>query len=253
MHVFGAAERYPLAPDRSYTPQPCSIADYRVLMKALGIARAVLVQPSVYGNDHSALLDALNSDRDAYRGIAVPSARAGDDELDDMHAAGVRGIRLNLVNPQGLSIDDALALMARTAALGWHLQVQSIGASAVLDLLERTDATIVIDHFGRSTDAGQIAALHDALSSDRCFVKLSAPYRLAEPAHAASIARDLIDRHPSKLLWASDWPHGELRGPTPFDADLVAALHAWAPDAPTLRRICVDNPARLYDAARTAR
>ncbi|HEX7438393.1 MAG TPA: amidohydrolase family protein, partial [Caldimonas sp.] len=51
---------------------------------------------------------------------------------------------------------------------------------------------------------------------------------------------------PERLLWASDWPHSERTQSTPHDADLVDLLAVWVPDAATRRRICVDNPARLY-------
>ena len=35
------------------------LSEYRKLLKVLGLERAVLVQPSVYGTDNTALLDAL--------------------------------------------------------------------------------------------------------------------------------------------------------------------------------------------------
>src|SRR3546814_15843274 len=59
MHVFGPRSRYKLDARRSYTPHESPLAQYRAVMCALGIERAVLVQPSVYGTDNTALLDAL--------------------------------------------------------------------------------------------------------------------------------------------------------------------------------------------------
>ncbi|RVC59175.1 MAG: hypothetical protein EOS65_21645 [Mesorhizobium sp.] len=56
-HVFASA--CPLDPARGYTPAMVTVADYRRVMEAYGIDRAVLVQPSVYGFDNSALLSAL--------------------------------------------------------------------------------------------------------------------------------------------------------------------------------------------------
>ena len=56
----------------------------------------------------------------------------------------------------------------------------------------------------------------------------------------------LVAANPSRLVWGSDWPHTELRATTPHDADLVDLLVATLPDAATLRRVCVDNPASLY-------
>ncbi|TIX70714.1 MAG: hypothetical protein E5V30_12820 [Mesorhizobium sp.] len=56
-HVFASA--CPLDPARGYTPAMVTVQDYRRVMDAFGIDRAVLVQPSVYGFDNSALLSAL--------------------------------------------------------------------------------------------------------------------------------------------------------------------------------------------------
>src|SRR5207253_1862810 len=59
IHAIGAVEHFPLAQDRSYTPAVAPIATYVALMDELGLAQAVLVQPSIYGIDNRALLDAL--------------------------------------------------------------------------------------------------------------------------------------------------------------------------------------------------
>src|SRR4051812_23107325 len=71
-HVFGAQSRYPMDSRRSYTPHECTLDDYRQVMRAVGIARAVIVQPSVYGNDNTATLDALREGGPQFRAIAVP-------------------------------------------------------------------------------------------------------------------------------------------------------------------------------------
>jgi hypothetical protein len=44
LHVFGPHARYPLDARRNYTPHECSLEDYRQVMQAVGIERAVLVQ-----------------------------------------------------------------------------------------------------------------------------------------------------------------------------------------------------------------
>jgi hypothetical protein len=93
LHVFGDPRIYPLSPARGYTPHPCSLVQYQALMRALGVERAVLVQPSVYGTDNSALLDALKEGGPAFRGVVVPPADIDDAGLQRMHDAGVRGFR----------------------------------------------------------------------------------------------------------------------------------------------------------------
>jgi predicted TIM-barrel fold metal-dependent hydrolase len=258
-HVFGDRGRYPLDPRRNYTPHVGTLADHGAMMAACGIERAVLVQPSVYGTDNACLLDALReaaSDGDAVRGVVVPDAAASDEELLAMDALGVRGIRLNLVNPQMLALDDAIALCTRMRPCGWHLQVHLMlaadGAATLARLADRIDVPIVVDHFGRpAAGAALPSLLLELVASGRVWVKLSASYRVSAhpgPAHpdVAPLVDALVAANPGRLLWGSDWPHTELHGATPHDADLVDELVSWLPDAALLRRVCVDNPAALY-------
>ena len=51
---------------------------YRRFMAALGIERAVLVQPSIYGQDNRAMLDALREGGGNFRGVVVPRPDLGD-------------------------------------------------------------------------------------------------------------------------------------------------------------------------------
>ena len=71
-HVFGAQSRYPMDARRSYTPHDATLDDYRRVMRAIGVERGVIVQPSVYGTDNRATLDALRAGGSAFRAIAVP-------------------------------------------------------------------------------------------------------------------------------------------------------------------------------------
>ena len=258
-HVFGDRARYPFDARRNYTPHRATLDDYRAVMNACGIDRAVLVQPSVYGNDNRCLLDALREAGGAvgaFRGVVVPDPAASDDELLAMDALGARGVRLNVVNPRMLGIDDALALCARMRPRGWHLQVHLMlagdGAATLAEIVDRSDVPIVVDHFGRpAAGAALPSLLLELVASGRVWVKLSAPYRIgarSAPAHAgvAPLVDALVAANPGRLLWGSDWPHTELHADVPHDADLVDLLASWLPDAATLRRVCVDNPAQLY-------
>ena len=59
MHIVGAPDRYPFARNRSYATVPAGVADYRKVMAATGIGRAVVIQPSFYGTDNRCTIDAL--------------------------------------------------------------------------------------------------------------------------------------------------------------------------------------------------
>src|SRR5262245_61726437 len=58
-HIGGPTASYPYSEQRIYTPPDALIADYDRLLDALGIERAVLVQPSFYAADNRAMLAAL--------------------------------------------------------------------------------------------------------------------------------------------------------------------------------------------------
>ena len=119
VHVFDAA-----APARAghYTPGTRSLADIEAIAAQHGIGHLVLVQPSAYGTDNSVMLRALLQQPGRHRGIAVVDADIRDAQLDAMHAAGVRGVRFNLVSPVGNDAADLMALAPRLAERGWHAQ-----------------------------------------------------------------------------------------------------------------------------------
>lgn len=257
VHAIGAVDRFPLSPARGYTPAPAPIEHYVALMSQLGIARAVLVQPSIYGSDNRAMLDALARFPERFRGVAVVAPAITDGELRALHDAGVRGVRANLLNPGGLSWADALDLARRFARLGWHLQIQiDVSTFERFDDIARSPVDVVVDHMGYMP-AGKGAAepgfqrLLDLVAAGCCWVKLSGAYRMADwqrtgydPVHP--LARGLIAANPDRMLWASDWPHTDLRSGMPDDGDLLNLLDDWADDDATRDAILVRNPAMLY-------
>jgi hypothetical protein len=58
-HVFGPGDKFPYSGKRTYTPPDAPAERLRALHEMLGIARVVLVQASVHGQDNSAMLDAI--------------------------------------------------------------------------------------------------------------------------------------------------------------------------------------------------
>jgi predicted TIM-barrel fold metal-dependent hydrolase len=272
-HVFGPAKRYPLSDQRVYTPDDASIASLLALQQALKMDRVVIVHPSPYGADNRCSVDAVRQLGSRARGVMVIDADTSDRELQEMHAAGVRGVRVNLETGGVHDPGQAGALLrqaaARVAPLGWHVQTYTTLAviAALADTIAALPVTLVIDHFGRAEAARGIAqpgfaALLGLVASGKAYVKLSAPHRLGttpDDGATAELARALIAANPERMLWASDWPHpnGQKRGVKDRDAiepfapiDDGRALNrfaGWAGSAEMIRRILVDNPARLYD------
>ena len=96
-HICGPAARFPFSPTRSYTPPDSGVDDFFALQERLGLSRAVLVQASCHGTDNRAMVDALHRAEGRFAGVAMIDESFTDDELAELHAAGVRGTRFNFV------------------------------------------------------------------------------------------------------------------------------------------------------------
>jgi predicted TIM-barrel fold metal-dependent hydrolase len=273
VHVFGTAAEYPFLAGRGYTPPPAGVDELLALQNTLSLSRVVIVQPSVYGADNSCTLDGMRQlGPERARGVAVIDAKTTAAALKDMHAAGIRGVRVNLetggqTDPD-LSRRNLAAAVRRVAPLGWHVQVYTRLSviEALHDDIMKLDVPVVFDHFGGAQASGGteqpgFAALLALVRAGKAYVKVSGHYRSSAKAPAfddvAPLARALIAANPDRIVWGTDWPHPhhaepgkELSELTPsFDIDdglALAQLPRWAPTAATRRKILVDNPARLY-------
>lgn len=258
IHVYGDPAVYPLDAGRVYDPFEATLDDALAMHRTLGIARAVIVQPTAYGTDHRLLLDSLRR-TPQNRGTAIVDDTLGDAELERLHAAGVRGARFNFTARMGaIPTPDAFERsIRRIAELGWHAKIRSSGAELVEHeaLLRRLGVTVVIDHMGHldlraGVDQPAARLVVDLLREHGWWIMLSnADKQLAPPwDDAVPLARAFIEAAPDRVLWATDWPHmGFVDRPAPNDADLLELLYRYADDdAEVLERILVDNPERLY-------
>jgi len=257
-HVF--VDGYPLIPDRGYNPPESNLGDMLAMHEKLGIDRVVFTQPSVYGTDNSAILDAAAQIPEQARVVVAVDGDVTDDDLEELHARGARGIRLNLDNTGGMpmELDQVPPLAKRVATLGWHVEFLFAGHElpGLLPLLRSLDAPISIGHFGYmpaqdGVGSPPFQALLDLVGEGDTWVKLSAPNRLGVGdlppwPDVVPLARALIEANPDRMLWATDWPHPNKFGDQPNDADLLEQLELWAPDEEMRRRILVDNPTVLY-------
>ena len=256
-HVFAPLSEAAMVAARAYTPPPAPLEAYRHMLSILGIQRAVIVQPSVYGTDNRVTMAAVRAYGRDCRAVVVVDPGIVEAELKAMDAAGARGVRLNLQYAGGVGLDAAAALARRIAPLGWHLQLL-LDARDLPDLLPAIRALpveVVVDHMGHMSAAHGIdhpgfRALLEALAGGRCWVKLSGNYRITAAGapydDAIPFARALVAANPERCVWGTDWPHPALEAPMPNDADLLDALAAQVPDEAARARILVDNPARLY-------
>src|SRR5579863_834244 len=78
VHIIGPQSKYPMTPNRPYTPPEATVAQLKAMHARLGIVRTVLVQPSFYGTDNSCMLDALAQLGDSARAVAVIALNTPD-------------------------------------------------------------------------------------------------------------------------------------------------------------------------------
>jgi 2-pyrone-4,6-dicarboxylate lactonase len=258
-HIFGDPRRYPYVPNRRYTPAAAGIDEYRAVLGALGLERAVIIQPTIY-TDNQITIDALAASGGKWRGIAVLDRHVSESELQRLHEAGFRGVRFHPKRGNPASLENLEAVCERIAPFGWHAQfhLDAKDLSEIGSRMEKLPVACVIDHIGHMAPAAS-ADLQDPgflmllrwLKEEQAWVKLSAPNRFGDPVlpypSVTPFAQALAAANPRRVVWASDWPHSSYKGRMPNDADLLDLLAVWVPDDATRNGILVDNPARLYD------
>ncbi|ONG50239.1 2-pyrone-4,6-dicarboxylate hydrolase [Pseudoroseomonas deserti] len=245
-------------------PSPgMTLADYRLLQRRLGVARAVLVQAKHHGTDPACLLDALAQLGEDGRGIAVLTPeQATPALLRKLHDAGVRGLRFSLWNPadQLVTLEMLRPLVAKIAPLGWHAQIHMTGPQIVEAeaILANLPCPIVFDHMARlpvaeGPDHAGFGVVARLLARGDVWVKLSGAYLNtatgAPYADAGRIARAFVAEAPDRMVWGSDWPHVTEKTHKPDDAQLIDLLTDWAGSDAGAARILRDNPAQLYGFA----
>lgn len=261
MHIFGPLDLYPCVAHPHYTLPDGTLDQFHDVMRVLGLRRFVIVQPSFYGTDNRCLIDNLKAAGSAARGVVMIEPDAPDELLRDYHAAGVRGVRLDLFKRAALPLAEIRAyidtMAAKVAPIGWHLQFYAPGyiVRDLIDYLATLEIDYVIDHMGymleedglTEADFDRLLAL---MKQGRCWIKLSAPYRLAKKRGmdaVNAIAKAIVAAAPERAIWGSDWPHIPEGGRD--TGELLNLLAIWAPDPAVRKQILTDNPKKLLGFA----
>jgi predicted TIM-barrel fold metal-dependent hydrolase len=277
LHVFGPPGLYPLRPGLAGAPWSATWDAYHAAAGRLGLARHVLVQPSLYGEDNSCLIDTLmTAGPGRARGVVMLGDEApGDGKLEKWHALGVRGVRVNCfpltqavhsvaggggAGPQQGWADAARPRIERCGAiareLGWHLDLLAPGwlVNELLPTLRELEVDFVLAHLGMFPAArgpgqpGFRALLGLLAEGGQCWIKLSGPYRISQAtgfSDVAPMAAALLAAAPDRLIWGSDYPHLSF-GDQVSLAEMMTLLDRLVPDAADRARVLVHNPARLY-------
>ncbi|SKA71429.1 Predicted metal-dependent hydrolase, TIM-barrel fold [Thiothrix eikelboomii] len=257
-HVFGPHAIFPYSDKASYWPPDADKHALKRLHDKLGIERAVLVQASCHGTDNRAMIDAIKSSKGAYRGVCIANDSFSENDFQDLHDGGVRGVRFNFVKHLGgaPNLDSMKTVLERVKPLGWHLVIH-VNAEDVISYAEFFDALdmdIVVDHMGRvptTEGVGQQAykILLERMQRDNWWMKVCGSERISmgPPFYdAVPFAQGFIELAPERILWGTDYPHPNIKKHMPNDADLLDLVPLIARDPAIQKKILVDNPARLY-------
>ncbi|WP_432561704.1 amidohydrolase family protein [Kineococcus sp. SYSU DK003] len=266
-HVFGPAAQFPFAPERKYTPCDASKEQLFALRDHLGVSRNVVVQATCHGADNSAMVDVLRSSAGRARGVATVRPDVTDEELRELHEAGVRGIRFNFLKRlvDGSPRDDLATIARRIAPLGWHVVVyfEAAELEELEGFFETLPVPLVIDHMGRPDVTAPVTGPEFSrflrfVDRTAAWVKVSCPERLSvsgPPAlngerHAyldvLPFSRRVVEEFGDHVLWGTDWPHPNLTDHMPDDGLLVDHVPLLARTGQAQRLLLVENPMRLY-------
>jgi predicted TIM-barrel fold metal-dependent hydrolase len=273
VHVFGPAANYPYMEGRTYTP-PNALPENAVkMLRTLGMEHVVLIQPSIYGTDNSRMLDAMTTFGEMARGVAVVKDNVRKAELERLHIAGIRGLRLNVATVKPGDAEELVRRMIHLARricdLDWHLElnVSPHLLEALVPVAKRLPVNIVFDHMAQ-IPADEVPghpglnAVQRMLRTGRCWVKLSGPYRVSQKGghyeDVGQLAMALIEANPERIVWGSDWPHTPPHSHYPVPGGMISPfrqlntgqlldlLPDWVPDEFVRYRILVGNPKQLY-------
>lgn len=257
-HIFERG--LPMVAGRRYSPDyDATLSDYLKQLDTHGTSHGVLVQPSFLGTDNSYLVAALKAQPKRLRGIIVVEPAIPGEKLSEFAAAGVVGIRLNLV---GTELPDLRkgpwpAFLGRIQRLNWLVEVQRDAKDLpqiVAPLIE-FGVNIVVDHFGRpdptlGVDDPGFRYLLSVAPTRKVWMKLSGSYRNGVNGRGEAIADTAVPLllnafGTTQLLWGSDWPHTQFERVTSYGA-ARAQLNRWVASDTARSAILRTTPAALY-------
>jgi len=265
-HVFGDPARFPYRdPKLRYQPPIAPLADYLARARRIGIERFVFVQPSAYLRDNSCQLEAMAQMGSACRGIVDIDEDAPDNVFESLHRQNVRGVRINVspIYPREEGLVERLLprinlLEKRCLAFGWHLDFLLPGwlTEALLPRIAELEVHYSLAHLGmfQAADGPDQPGFQKLLKlletgSGHGWIKLTGFYRISrKPPHYENVApmmQALASVAPDRLIWGSDDPHLSFAHET-GTITLYNLMCQWAGSDALIRKILVDNPAKLY-------
>lgn len=266
-HIFGPPHKFPFAETRRYEPAIGPVENYWKVQEITGLSRGIAVQPTAHGFDNAAIMNAVARSDGKMRAVIRFNEKFSDADLEKLHEDGARGARFSLMSDRPGSIANLEAALPRMEKLGWSLVLHVEPDHFVdnIDIIRNIPIPTIVDHMARCKpkDGGMnhpaFGTLLELLRDDRFWVKIASVDKISASRQAVvesglpyadtiPMGEAVIAAAPDRVIWGSDWPHGNTFNPgqVPNEGDLLDVLGAMAPHDGQRRKILVDNPTRLY-------
>ena len=238
--------RFPVQENQGFMPPSFPVEAYRERTRQLGIAGGCVVSGSFQGFDTTFMLDALDKFGPGFVGVIQIPSNASDEEIRHLDAAGVRGVRFNLVRGGSASVDELDRLARRVFALvGWHaeLYADARDLEPIYPTLAALPA-VSIAHLGLS-QAGFPTLLK--LAEKGMKVKATGFGRVVDIDVPLAL-RDLAKANPGCLMFGTDLPSQRARRPfLTSDVDLIRE----SLDTSLWSRVFAENALAFYRPGKT--
>jgi 2-pyrone-4,6-dicarboxylate lactonase len=249
-HFIGPQKLFPLKPNHVFAHlefEDTPVEDWLKMQAALGLSRGLHVQSMMYENNYEIVLHTQSLFPGRLRAVAIPWPGITDNELRILTECGVVGYRVT----HRLEKEVDQRMVARVHEHGWAIHYLVKPDPEWRRRILASPGRFVLEHMGgidpsEGLESASFKFVQQCLDTGRCWVKLS-----PRPSKQESFPFDdmlpfvhtLVERHPNRLLWGSDWPHPQYFKPMPKDVDLLDQMLDWVPEESTRKRIFVDNPA----------
>ena len=256
-HIFRTD--LPLTSNRRYAPEYNALPEnYLEKLDHHGLSHGVLIQPSFLGTDNSYIISAVKNNIDRLRGIVVVNKTISDEEIDEMNASGIVGVRFNLIGKEieDYSTPEWQHFFKKLAKRNWTVEIhRSIeDMDKILPPILKSGIEVVVDHFARTDESLDInnpshSKFLSMLEEHPIWIKLSATYRTKSTIEQAKNMVDTLRKaygHSDRLLWGSDWPHTQFESEINYEQQ-YRIMQAILPDEKEREKILVKNPVSCFN------
>ena len=214
------------------------------------------------GKDTGSLFDAVEKSEGRLKAIIRADPDLDKAAVKKYHAAGVRGIRLNLVGRLHGGYDATFfeRSVAHAVDAGWvvTMHIDTDHLVKLADVIRKIPGNAVLDNFVMidarpGKEEPTFSVLMDLLKEPNVWIKCAAAYRMLKKGSTheqmVAMSKKIHAASPDRSLWGSNWPHSDYfkPGQMPNDGDLIDYLSEFVPDPVSLRKLMADNPKRLFD------